>query len=42
MAKKSKKQVEELRKRDAMALAQLLLDIYKDKKRKEKQNEVSS
>lgn len=46
MAKVSKKQkpkesVEELRKRDAMALAHLIYDIYKDKKRKEKNNDLS-
>lgn len=32
MAKKPKKHIEKLRKRDARALAQLILDIYKDKK----------
>lgn len=32
---------EELRKRDAIALAQLIYDIYKDKKRKE-QKDASS
>ncbi len=31
---------EELMKRDAMAFAELLLDIYTDKKRKEQSNEV--
>lgn len=46
MAKVSKKQkqkesIEELRKRDALALAQLLYDIWQDKKRKEKENGVS-
>lgn len=46
MAKVSKKQkrkelVEELRKRDAMALALLIYDIYKDKKRKENNNDLS-
>ena len=30
---------EAVRKRDAMALAQLLLDIWQEKKRKEKNNE---
>lgn len=33
---------EELIKRDAMALAVLIYDIYQDKKRKEKNNDVSS
>lgn len=33
--KTHKPTVEELRKRDAMALAQLIYDIHKDKKRKE-------
>lgn len=42
MAMESKKQIIELRKRDATALAQLLLDIYKDKKRKENKYDVSS
>lgn len=38
----SKPTIEELRKRDALAFAQLLYDIYQDKKRKEKNNDVSS
>ena len=33
--------VEELRKRDAIALAQLIYDIYKDKKREEQANASS-
>jgi hypothetical protein len=37
-----KESIEVLRKRDAMALAQLIYDIYQDKKRKEKNNDVSS
>lgn len=37
-----KPSIEELRKRDAMAFAQLLYDIYQDKKRKEKNNDISS
>ena len=37
-AKASEPTHEELMKRDAMALAQLTLDIYQDKKRKEKNN----
>lgn len=46
MAKVSKKQkqkesIEELRKRDAMALAQLIYDIYQEKKRKEKNDDLS-
>lgn len=38
--RKSHLTIKELRKRDAMALAQLILDIYKDKKRKEKENDT--
>lgn len=34
--------IEKLRKRDAMALAQLIYDIYQDKKRKEKNDELPS
>jgi hypothetical protein len=34
--------IEELRKRGVLAFAQLLYDIYQDKKEKEKNNEVSS
>ncbi len=34
--------IEKLRKRDAMALAQLIYDIYQEKKRKENNNDVSS
>jgi hypothetical protein len=34
--------IEELRKRDAMAFAQLLYDICQDKKRKDKNDDVSS
>lgn len=46
MAKVSEKQkrkelVEELRKRDAMALALLIYDIYQEKKRKEKNDDLS-
>lgn len=46
MAKVSKKQkrkesVEELKKRDAMALAHLIYDIYQEKKRKEKNDDLS-
>lgn len=33
--------VEELRERDAIAFAQLIYDIYKDKKRKEQTNASS-
>lgn len=32
--------IDELRKRDALALAALIYDIYQDKKRKEQSNEV--
>ena len=32
----------ELIERDAMALAELIYDIYQDKKRKDKENEISS
>lgn len=46
MAKVSKKQkrkesVKELRKRDAMVLAHLIYDIYQEKKRKEKNDDLS-
>lgn len=37
-SKTTKPTHEELMKRDAMALAQLILDIYQDKKQKEKNN----
>jgi hypothetical protein len=44
-SKKSKQQMKEERneqvKRDALALASLILDIYRDKKRTEKSNDVS-
>ena len=33
---------EELMKRDALALAELLYDIYQEKKRKDKKDEISS
>lgn len=39
--KPHKPTVEELRKRDAIVLAQLIYDIYKDKKRKEQTNASS-
>lgn len=41
MAKETEKEVEELRKADALALAQLIYDIYQEKLQKEKDDEVS-
>lgn len=40
-AKQLKIEREERMKRDALALASLILDIYRDKKRKDKDNDLS-
>ena len=41
MANDKEIDIEEQRKQDALALAQLIYDIYKDKKMKEQDNEAS-
>ncbi len=41
MAKEAETDIEERRKADALALAQLIYDIYKRKQREEKEDEVS-
>ena len=41
MAKETEKEVEELRKADALALAQFIYDIYQEKRQKENDDEAS-